>query len=117
MIQKKVAKVCSVLSWTRVFYVVKTLLRFENLLNAGGPLLEFLIAEKHFEKLRLDPDSSKVEISEKNTEQIWKVCKMQENPCSIFYLWLKNTCQTFRPRVALIRITSILFWHNRQRTI
>ena len=144
-------------------YVVKTLQRFEKPVKCRRTPAQFFNYRKTLvKKSRLDPDSLFVEIVEKNTEQIWKVCKMQENPCSIFYLW-KNTLhlnpdpdfcaririldwdrlniekslkthsvqgnrcpffcdwktlvKTFHPKVVLIRITSILFWHNRQRTI
>ena len=49
-----------------------------------------------------------VEIFEKNTEQIWKVFKMQENPCSIFYLW-KNTLH-LNPDPDFCARIRIIFW-------
>ena len=67
----------------------------KNLLNAGGPLLNFLIAEKHFKKLRLDPDSlfdSLIEnCSRKTLKKFEKPTKCRKTPAQ-FFIYEKTLC-------------------------
>jgi hypothetical protein len=69
----------------REFGVVKTLEKFEKLLNCRKTPARFFNCKKPLvEKPRLDPDSSMLKVFEKNTKLFAKVHKLQEDPCSIF---------------------------------
>ena len=74
-------------SFFREFGVVKTLEKFENLLKCRKTPARFFNCRKTLvEKPRLDPDSSMLKLFEKKHKTNLKVHKMQEDPCSIFYL-------------------------------